>query len=127
MLTAKKSKAVAKSDTKPVAATSASIEAVNSEDELAAMAAIPPNPPSRNGLDSDEDWDVSCYHLGLKKYCLKEPKLFDVAFSNEKKKTQLYYYVKLSLSSLDSAWTSHVVKAVVTPSLCLPVILHLPW
>lgn len=65
--------------------------------------------------------------LGLKKYRLHKPELVDVAFSKEKKKTELYYYVKLSLSSLDSSWTSRVVKAIVTPGLCVPVILGLPW
>jgi hypothetical protein len=58
---------------------------------------------------------------------LHKPELVDVAFSKEKKKTELYYYVKLSLSSLDCAWTSRVVKAIVTPDLCLPIILGLPW
>ena len=66
-------------------------------------------------------------HLGMKKYCLHKPEPVDVAFSKEKKKTELYHYVKLSLSSLDSAWTSHIIKAIVTPGLSLPVILGLPW
>lgn len=65
--------------------------------------------------------------LGLKKYHLHKPELVDVAFSKGKKKTELYYYVKHTLSSLDSAWTSRVVKAIVTPGLCLPIILGLPW
>jgi len=65
--------------------------------------------------------------LGLKKYWLHKPEPVDIAFSTEKKKTKLYYYLKLSLSSLDSAWTSHIVKAIITPGLCLPVILGLPW
>ncbi|KIJ99028.1 hypothetical protein K443DRAFT_8699 [Laccaria amethystina LaAM-08-1] len=174
-LAVKKAKAVAKQSVKPVAATTASIETVDSEDELASTAAILPNSPGNYALDSDEDWDVSCRDvshtllhsehliwncqinsltndfpvktpalidngahlvlihpelvdcLGLKKYRLKTPELVDVAFSNEKKKTELYHYVKLSLSSLDSAWTSRVIKAIVTPGLCLPIILGLPW
>jgi len=65
--------------------------------------------------------------LGLKKYCLHKLEIVDVAFSKENKKTELYHYVKLSLSSLDCAWTSHIVKALVTPGLCTPVILGLPW
>jgi len=68
---------------------------------------------------------VDC--LGLKKYKLHTPKLIDVAFSKETKKTELYYYMKLSLSSLDSVWTSHIIEALVTPGLCLLVILGLPW
>ena len=58
---------------------------------------------------------------------MHKPELIDIAFSKEKKKTELFFYVKLSLSSLDSAWTSHVVKAIITPGLCLPIILGLPW
>ena len=176
VLAAKKAKAVAKPTSKAVAATSsATIEDVDSDDDVSAAAAILPDSPGKYTSDSDEDWDVSrrevsrpplrgkhliwnCQihsltddfpvktralidngahlvlihpdlvdHLGLKKYRLHKPELVDVAFSKEKKETELYYYVKLSLSSLDSAWTSRVVKAIVTPGLCLPVILGLPW
>ena len=174
-LSAKKAKAVAKPSIKPVAATSASIETVDSDDELSATAAILPNSPGNYASDSDEDWDVSCHEvshaplrsehliwncqinsltsdfpvktrtlinnsahlvlihpelvdrLGLTKYHLKTLEIIDVAISNEKKETELYFYVKLSLSSLDSTWTSRVVKAIVTPGLCLPIILGLPW
>ncbi|KIJ90292.1 hypothetical protein K443DRAFT_15354 [Laccaria amethystina LaAM-08-1] len=174
-LSAKKGKAVAKLSAKPVAATSTAFEAVDSDDEISATAAILPDSPGEYTSDSDEDWDVSrrevsqpslrskhliwnCQihsltddfptkthvlidngahlilihpdlvnRLGLKKYRLHKPELVDVAFSKEKKKTELYHYVKLSLSSLDSAWTSRVVKAIVTPGLCSPVILGLPW
>ncbi|EDR06062.1 uncharacterized protein LACBIDRAFT_329149 [Laccaria bicolor S238N-H82] len=175
-LAAKKAKAVAKHTAKPVAATAASIEEVDSDDDLSATVAVLPNSPGNYASDSDEDWDVShrdvsntsirskhliwnCQinsltndfpvktralidngahlvlirpelveRLGLKQYKLNKPELVDVAFSNgKKKKTELYFYVKLALSSLDSAWTSHVVKALVTPGLCLPIILGLPW
>ena len=174
-LSAKKAKAVAKPTAKPVAATSASIETVDTDEEISATAAILPQSPADYTSDSDEDWDVShrdvshsphrskhliwqCQihsltndfpvktralldngahlalirpelveRLGLKKYRLHEPEPVDVAFSSEKKITHLYHYVKLSLSSLDSSWTSRVVKAVVTPRLCLPIILGLPW
>jgi hypothetical protein len=177
-LAAKKGKAVAKSarPSKPVAATSATIEDVDTDKEISATAAILPNSPAEYTSDSDEDWDVSCGEvsllplhgkhlvwncqihsqtmndfpvktcalidngahlvlirpdlvdrLGLKKFKLHAPELIDVAFSKENKKTKLYYYVKLSLSSLDSTWTSCVIKAVVTTGLCLPIILGLPW
>jgi len=175
VLSAKKAKAIAKPVTKPIATTSATIEAVDSDNKVSTTAAILPDSPGKYNSDSDEDWDVSCHevscpplhskhliwnchihsrmddfpvkthalldngvhlvlicpdlvdHLGLKKYHLHKPELIDIAISKEKKKTELYYYVKLSLSSLDSAWTSHVIKAIVTPGLCLPVILGLPW
>ena len=65
--------------------------------------------------------------LGLKKHDLPEPELVDVAFNSQQKKTKLYQYVKLSLTSLDSSWTSHTVRAVITPGLCAPIILGLPW
>ena len=65
--------------------------------------------------------------LGLKKHDLPEPELIDVAFNSQQRKTKLYQYVKLSLTSLDSSWTSRTVRAVVTPGLCAPIILGLPW
>ena len=46
---------------------------------------------------------------------------------SEKKQTKLYNYVKLSLISLDCTWTSRSVKALITPGLCVPTILGLPW
>jgi len=59
-LSAKKVKAVIKQTAKPIAATSASIEAVNSDEEVSATAAILPQSPGDYTSDSDEDWDVSC-------------------------------------------------------------------
>jgi hypothetical protein len=58
-LSAKKGKAVAKLSAKPVAATSTAFEAVDSDDEISATAAILPDSPSEYTSDSDEDWDVS--------------------------------------------------------------------
>jgi len=152
-----------------------SIETIDSEDNLSAMAAILPNSPSNYASDSDEDWDVSRHEvsraplcsehliwnrqinslmddfpvktralidngahlvlicpelvdrLGLKKYHLKTLELVNIAIRKEKKKTELYYYVKLSLSSLDSAWTSCTIRVIIAPGLCLPIILGLPW
>ena len=175
-LSAKKAKAVAKPTAKPIAATTASIKEVESDEDVSATAAVLPDSPGTYASDSDEDWDVSrgdvsntpirskhliweCQinsltddfpvktralidngahlvlihpelveRLGLKQYRLNKPELVDVTFSNgKKKKTELYFYVKLALSSLDSTWTSRIVKALVTPGLCLPIILGLPW
>ncbi|EDR02339.1 reverse transcriptase-RNase H-integrase [Laccaria bicolor S238N-H82] len=157
-MNAKKGKAVTKPATKAVAATSASIETVDSDDDISAAAAVLPDSPG-DYSDSVEDQDVlrrevhsltedfpvkmralidngahlvlirpdlvDC--LGLKKHKLPEPELVDVAFNNQKQKTQLYHYVKLSLTSLDSSWTSRTVRAVVTLGLCAPIILGLPW
>jgi len=65
--------------------------------------------------------------LALKKYCLNKPEVVDVAFGNEKNETKLYFYIKLSVTSLDSTWTSRSVRAIVTPGLCMLIILGLPW
>ena len=63
--------------------------------------------------------------LGLKRHKLHEPELVDVAFGDKRSKTKLYHYVKLSLMSLDAAWTSKSIKAIITPGLCMPIILGL--
>ena len=51
----------------------------------------------------------------------------NTTFSKEKKKIELYFYVKVSLTSLDSTWTSCSVKAIITPGLCATIIFGLPW
>ena len=66
--------------------------------------------------------------LSLRKYCLHKPETVDVAMNNEQKsRSELYKYVKLSLTSLDAVWTSNSVKALIVPNLCMPVILGLPF
>ena len=66
--------------------------------------------------------------LGLKKYRLHMPKLVDVAMNNNQNScSQLRGYVELSLVSLDAVWTSKTVKALITPGLCMPIILGLPF
>ena len=173
-MTAKKGKVVAKPISKPVAATSATIEIVDSDDKISAAVAILPESPGEYNSDSDEDWDMSCRdvspplhskhlvwncqvnsltedfpvktqalidngallvlihpklvdHLGLKKHKLSKPEPIDVAFSTKENKTELYDYVKLAVTSLDSSWTSCSVRAIFTLGLCAPIILGLPW
>ena len=66
--------------------------------------------------------------LNLRKHRLHEPEIVNVAMNNGKKSSsELYEYVKLSLTSLDAAWTSKSVKALIAPNLCIPVILGLPF
>lgn len=67
--------------------------------------------------------------LSLKKYRLCEPELVDVALKNTNMKTRckLSEFIKLSLTLLDSQWTSQTVKAIIAPGLCAPVILGLPF
>jgi len=174
MLAAKKAKAISKPNIKAVAATSTTIEAVNSDEEVSAAATVLPESSHENNSDSDKDWDVSHHEvspeihakhliwncqihsltndfpvrtctlidngthlvlicpelmeqLRLKIHKLHKPELIDVAFSKEVNKTELYDYVKLSLMSLDVVWTSKSVRAIITPGLCMPIILSLPW
>ena len=66
--------------------------------------------------------------LNLRKYRLHKPEIIDVTMNDEQKTpSELYDYVKLSLTSLDAVWTSKSVKALITPNLCMPVILRLPF
>ena len=65
--------------------------------------------------------------LKLKKHHLSEPETIDVAMQNgQNSKSDLYEYVKLSLTCLDAVWTSKTVKVLFAPGLCMPVILGLP-
>lgn len=67
--------------------------------------------------------------LGLKRYLLPVPEPVDVAITDGKKKKKklLSEYVKLSVTSVDNAWTSKTVHALIAPGLCMPVILGLPF
>jgi len=68
--------------------------------------------------------------LKLKCHLLQTPETVSVAISeNNKKKVKmtLHYYIKLEVTSLDNAWTSKAVHAIITPRLCMPVILGLPF
>jgi len=66
--------------------------------------------------------------LNLRKYHLHKPEIIDVTMNDEQKTpSELYDYVKLSLTSLDAIWTSKSVKALITLNLCMPVILRLPF
>jgi len=67
--------------------------------------------------------------LGLKRYHLWVPEIINIAFKNSdaKQKCELFDYVKFSFTSLDSVWTSCKAKAIITPGLCAPVILGLPF
>jgi len=67
--------------------------------------------------------------LHLKRYPLKTPETVSVAIEDGKKKKEmtLYYYVKFAVTSLDGAWTSKTIYAIVAPGLCMPIILGLPF
>jgi len=70
-LSAKKGKAVAKPNAKPIAATSSTIKSVDSDNEISATAAILPDSPGEYTSDSDEDWDVSCCEVSGLPHCSK--------------------------------------------------------
>jgi hypothetical protein len=67
--------------------------------------------------------------LQLERHPLKIPETVSVAISKSKKKEKmtLHHFVKLSVTSLDNAWTSKTVHAIIAPGLCMPVILGLPF
>jgi Aspartyl protease len=66
--------------------------------------------------------------LQLERFKLKKPEKVSVAISDKKKETMtLINYVKFSVTSLDNAWTSKPIFAIIAPGLCLPLILGLPF
>ena len=66
--------------------------------------------------------------LQLEHFKLKKPKKVSIAISDKKKETMtLVDYIKFSVTSLDNAWTSKPIFAIIAPGLCLPLILGLPF
>ena len=65
--------------------------------------------------------------LNLPTFMLKIPELIDVAISEEKKTTSLSHYVRFKMTSTDGQWTLSTVCAFVTPNLCMPISLGLPF
>lgn len=66
--------------------------------------------------------------LTLRKFCLHKPETVDVMLKNgQNSPSELYEYVRLSVTSLDAVWTLKSVKALIAPGLCMPIILGLPF
>ena len=67
--------------------------------------------------------------LHLKRHLLKTPETVSVAIDDGRKKEKktLYDYIEFTVTSLDNAWTSKKVHAIVAPGLCMPLILGLPF
>jgi len=67
--------------------------------------------------------------LGLERHLLPVPEPVDVVITDGRKKAKklLSHYVKLSVTSMDNAWTSKTVHALIAPGLCMPLILRLPF
>jgi hypothetical protein len=66
--------------------------------------------------------------LGLRRRRLQKPLPVTVALSGDRKQSFLLsHYVKLSCSSLDHAYKSRTVRAIVAPNLCTPLLLGGPF
>jgi Aspartyl protease len=64
----------------------------------------------------------------LERFKLKKPEKVSVAISEKLKDSMtLSDFVKFSITTMDNAWTSRTVYAIVTPGLCVPLILRLPF
>jgi hypothetical protein len=71
---------------------------------------------------------VTDIDLGLSIRRLHEPVTVTLALNNDPDAlTELWDYVSLSLSSLNNAWSSKPVRALIAPGLCLNVLLGLPF
>ncbi|KAF5334115.1 hypothetical protein D9758_016076 [Tetrapyrgos nigripes] len=69
-------------------------------------------------------------HLGLRRFKLPRPEVIGVTTtdsSSPMSTTTLHEFVKLRITDHSNTWTSHTVQAIVSPSLCSPMILGLPF
>ena len=65
--------------------------------------------------------------LGLHVRNLHKPESATVAINSQRHTFHLADYVVLSLSSLNNTWTSHPVRALIAPDLCINILLGLPF
>jgi hypothetical protein len=66
--------------------------------------------------------------LGLRRFRLHKPLPISVALNNTSTSdSHLYEYVKLAPFAPDSSYVSRPVKAIITPGLCVPLLLGLPF
>ena len=65
--------------------------------------------------------------LGLHIRKLHKPESATVAINSQRHTFHLADYVTLSLSSLNNAWTSRPVRALIAPDLCINILLGLPF
>ena len=67
--------------------------------------------------------------LLLRCHLLHKPKIIELAMESNGQKSQivLHEYVKLRLYNPSNYWQSRTVQAIITPTLCAPVILGLPF
>ena len=74
-----------------------------------------------------DDW---VDRLKLRHHKLPVPELVSLAMKTKEQKKEcieLYDYVKLHLCDPSNFWTAHMVRAIIAPRLCAPVILGLPF
>jgi len=66
--------------------------------------------------------------LGLPVLSLPEPEVVNIVISSSSSQPMsLSEYVEFKVTSLDGQWTSHKFFAIITPRLCMPLILGLPF
>jgi hypothetical protein len=65
--------------------------------------------------------------LGLQKRKLHSPQCVTVAINSQRRTFHLDDYVVLTLSSLNNAWTSRPVRALIAADLCVNILLGLPF
>ncbi|KAG1839529.1 hypothetical protein F4604DRAFT_1599551, partial [Suillus subluteus] len=65
--------------------------------------------------------------LGLRRRQLARPLPISLALSKNKRSFLLSQYVKLTCTSLDHAYTSRTVRAIIAPDLCTPLLLGGPF
>jgi hypothetical protein len=65
--------------------------------------------------------------LGLRICKLHTPERATLAINSQPQTFFMYDYVVLSLSSLNNAWTSRPVRALIAPNLCTNILLGLPF
>jgi len=72
--------------------------------------------------------DMLADALGLCHFHLHKPLPISVALNNSALlNSHLYEYIKIVPYAPDSAWVGQTIKAVVTPKLCVPLLLGLPF
>lgn len=72
--------------------------------------------------------DALVLHLGLCHFCLHKPLPISVALNNTTcSDSHLYEYMKIALFAAGSSYVLCMIKAIITPKLCIPLLLGLPF
>ena len=67
--------------------------------------------------------------MGLRQRCLIEPYAVELMIEKNRQKVDIEFsnYIKLQLHDPSGYWTLRSVHAIITPGLCAPMILGLPF